>query len=211
LTITDKITPRVGFRFLLNQPEAGSWFIFHLISLIDSCCVGDKDLKCAALLTRKNGSKNMLKEGTVAPNFSANNANGETVQLKALRGQKVVLYFYPKDDTPGCTKEACSFRDAFADFRKRGIEVLGVSVDSEASHKKFTAKYKLPFTLLADPDHSIADAYGVYGEKKFMGRTYMGVKRITFLIDEKGKIKKVFEKVKPEEHARDVLEAFANK
>jgi peroxiredoxin Q/BCP len=153
----------------------------------------------------------MLKEGTVAPNFSANNANGETVQLKALRGQKVVLYFYPKDDTPGCTKEACSFRDAFADFRKRGIEVLGVSVDSEASHKKFTAKYKLPFTLLADPDHSIADAYGVYGEKKFMGRTYMGVKRITFLIDEKGKIKKVFEKVKPEEHARDVLEAFANK
>jgi thioredoxin-dependent peroxiredoxin len=153
----------------------------------------------------------MLKEGKVAPNFSANNANGETVRLKALRGQKVVLYFYPKDDTPGCTKEACSFRDAFADFRKRGIEVLGVSVDSEASHKKFTAKYKLPFTLLADPDHSIADAYGVYGEKKFMGRTYMGVKRITFLIDEKGKIKKVFEKVKPEEHAREVLEAFENK
>ena len=153
----------------------------------------------------------MLKEGTVAPNFSANNAKGETVRLKALRGQKVVLYFYPKDDTPGCTKEACSFRDAFADFRKRGIEVLGVSVDSEASHKKFTAKYKLPFTLLADPDHSIADAYGVYGEKKFMGRTYMGVKRITFLIDENGKIKKVFEKVKPEEHAREVLEAFENK
>jgi len=151
----------------------------------------------------------MLKEGTVAPNFTANNGNGETVRLKDLRGRKVVLYFYPKDDTPGCTKEACSFRDAFGDFRKRGIEVLGVSVDSEASHKKFTAKYKLPFTLLADPDHSIADAYGVYGEKKFMGRTYMGVKRITFLIDEKGKIKKVFEKVKPEEHAREVLQAFA--
>jgi len=151
----------------------------------------------------------MLKEGTVAPNFTANNASGETVRLKDLRGRKVVLYFYPKDDTPGCTKEACSFRDAFADFRKRGIEVLGVSVDSEASHKKFTAKYKLPFTLLADPDHSIADAYGVYGEKKFMGRTYMGVKRITFLVDEKGKIKKVFEKVKPEEHAREVLQGFA--
>ena len=150
----------------------------------------------------------MLKEGIVAPNFTAYNANGETVRLKDLRGRKVVIYFYPKDDTPGCTKEACSFRDAFADFRKRGIEVLGVSVDSEASHKKFTAKYKLPFTLLADPDHSIADAYGVYGEKKFMGRTYMGVKRITFLIDEKGKIKKVFEKVKPEEHAREVLQAF---
>ena len=150
----------------------------------------------------------MLKEGTIAPNFTAKDANGATVRLKDQRGQKVVLYFYPKDDTPGCTKEACSFRDAFADFKKRGIEVLGVSVDSEASHKKFTAKYKLPFTLLADSDHAIADAYGVYGEKKFMGRTYMGVKRITFLIDEKGKIKKVFEKVKPEEHARDVLAAF---
>jgi peroxiredoxin Q/BCP len=150
----------------------------------------------------------MLKEGTIAPNFTAKNTNGETVRLKDLRGQKVVLYFYPKDDTPGCTKEACSFRDAFSQFKKRKIEVLGVSVDSEASHKKFTAKYKLPFTLLADPDHSIADTYGVYGEKKFMGRTYMGVKRITFLIDEKGKIRKVFEKVKPEEHAQEVLEAF---
>ena len=150
----------------------------------------------------------MIKEGTAAPNFAAKDANGEAVRLKDLRGQRVVLYFYPRDDTPGCTKEACSFRDAFADFKKRGIKVLGVSVDSEASHKKFTAKHKLPFTLLADPDHSIADAYGVYGEKKFMGRTYMGVKRITFLIDEKGKIKKVFEKVKPEAHALEVLEAF---
>ena len=150
----------------------------------------------------------MLKEGTSAPNFTAKNANGATVKLKDLRGQRVVLYFYPKDDTPGCTKEACAFRDAFPGFKKRGIAVLGISVDTEASHKKFAAKYELPFTLLADPDHSIADAYGVYGEKKFMGRTYMGVKRITFLIDEKGKIKKVFEKVKPEEHAREVLEAF---
>ena len=150
----------------------------------------------------------MLKDGSVAPNFAAKDANGETVRLKDLRGEKVVLYFYPRDDTPGCTKEACSFRDAFTDFKKRGIRVLGVSVDSEASHKKFTTKYKLPFTLLSDPDHAIADAYGVYGEKKFMGRTYMGVKRITYLIDEKGKIKKVFEKVKPEEHARDVLAAF---
>ena len=150
----------------------------------------------------------MPKEGSVAPNFAAKDENGETVRLKDLRGQRVVLYFYPKDDTPGCTKEACSFRDAFADFKKRDIKVLGVSKDSEASHKKFAAKYKLPFTLLADPDHSIADAYGVYGEKKFMGRTYLGVKRVTFLIDEKGKVKKVFEKVKPEEHAKEVLEAF---
>src|SRR5712664_1825863 len=149
----------------------------------------------------------MLKEGSTAPAFTTSDAEGRTVQLKDFRGQKVVLYFYPKDDTPGCTKEACSFRDAFADFKKRDIKVLGVSIDSEASHKKFAAKYKLPFTLLADPDHSIADAYGVYGEKKFMGRTYLGVKRITFLIDEKGKIRKVLEKVKPEEHAREVLEA----
>jgi len=150
----------------------------------------------------------MLQEGRVAPDFKTTNTNGETVRLKDLRGKKVVLYFYPKDDTPGCTKEACSFRDAFADFTKRGIEVLGVSTDSEASHQKFTAKYKLPFTLLVDTDHSIADAYGVYGEKKFMGRTYMGVKRMTFLIDEKGKIKKIFEKVKVDEHAREVLDAF---
>ena len=151
----------------------------------------------------------MLKEGTAAPAFKTNDANGETVSLKGLRGQKVVLYFYPKDDTPGCTKEACSFRDEFAKFKKRGITVLGVSPDSEASHKKFETKYKLPFTLLADKDHAIADAYGVWGEKKFMGRTYMGVLRTTFLIDEKGKIKKVFEKVKPEDHASEVLEAFA--
>jgi len=151
----------------------------------------------------------MLKEGTVAPDFTVKDANGETVRLKDLRGQKVVLYFYPKDDTPGCTKEACAFRDAFADYKKRNIKVLGVSLDSEASHKKFAAKYKLPFTLLADPDHAISDAYGVYGQKKFMGRSYMGVNRMTFLIDEKGKIKKVFEKVKPEDHASEVLEAFS--
>lgn len=152
----------------------------------------------------------MLKERSAAPNFTASDANGETIRLKDLRGQKIVLYFYPRDDTPGCTKEACSFRDSFAEFKKQNIKVLGVSTDSEASHKKFTAKYKLPFTLLADPDHSIADAYEVYGEKKFMGRTYLGVKRITYLIDEKGKIKKVFEKVKPDEHATEVLAAFAD-
>jgi peroxiredoxin Q/BCP len=150
-----------------------------------------------------------VKEGTTAPAFKTKDANGESVSLKDFRGQKVVLYFYPKDDTPGCTKEACSFRDAFSKFKKQGIAVLGVSPDSEASHKKFTVKYKLPFTLLADTDRSIVEAYGVYGEKKFMGRTYMGVYRTTFLIDEKGKVKKVFEKVKPEEHAGEVLDAFA--
>src|SRR6201988_1089249 len=150
----------------------------------------------------------MIKEGATAPAFKTNDADGETVTLNDLRGQKVVLYFYPKDDTPGCTKEACSFRDAWAKFKKRGITVLGVSPDTEASHKKFETKYSLPFTLLADKDHAIADAYGVWGEKKFMGRTYMGVHRTTFLRDEKGKIKKVFEKVKPEDHANEVLEAF---
>ena len=151
----------------------------------------------------------MVKEGTAAPAFKTTDGNGEPVNLKDFRGKKVVLYFYPKDDTPGCTKEACSFRDAFSKFKKQGITILGVSPDSEKSHQKFTAKYNLPFTLLADTDHSIADAYGVYGEKKFMGRTYMGIHRTTFLIDEKGKIKKVFEKVKPEDHADEVLGAFS--
>ena len=150
----------------------------------------------------------MPKEGNLAPNFSTTDAEGRNVSLKDFRGQKVVLYFYPKDDTPGCTKEACSFRDSFSDFKKRGIKILGVSPDKEASHKKFADKYKLPFTLLVDTDHAIADAYGTYGEKKFMGRTYMGIKRTTFLIDEQGKIKKIFEKVKPDEHGREVLEAF---
>ena len=150
----------------------------------------------------------MLKEGAAAPAFTTKDAEGDTVRLKDFRGQKVVLYFYPRYDTPGCTKEACSFRDAFSKFKQRGIQVLGVSPDDGASHKKFAAKYKLPFTLLTDTDHAISDTYGVYGQKKFMGRTYMGVNRTTFLIDEKGKIKKVFEKVKPEEHASEVLQAF---
>ena len=151
----------------------------------------------------------MVKEGATAPAFKTTDTNGKSLSLKDFSGQKVVLYFYPKDDTPGCTKEACSFRDGFLKFKKRGITILGVSPDSEKSHQKFTAKYKLPFTLLADTDHSIADAYGVYGEKKFMGRTYMGIHRTTFLIDEKGKIKKVFEKVKPDDHADEVLGAFS--
>ena len=149
-----------------------------------------------------------LKEGDKAPDFTAVDGESKTVRLKDLRGQKVVLYFYPKDDTPGCTKEACSFRDSFAKFKKRGIEVLGVSLDNEAKHKKFAAKYDLPFRLLADTDRAISEGFGTYGEKKFMGRTYMGVNRMTFLIDEKGKIKKIFSKVKPEDHAAEVLAAF---
>jgi thioredoxin-dependent peroxiredoxin len=151
----------------------------------------------------------MIKEGATAPAFKTTDQNGDTVTLKDLRGQKVVLYFYPKDDTPGCTKEACSFRDAFPKYKKKGITILGVSPNNEKSHQKFITKFQLPFTLLADTDHSIAEAYGVWGEKKFMGRTYMGIHRTTFLIDEKGKIKKVFEKVKPEDHADEVLGAFS--
>ena len=150
-----------------------------------------------------------LKEGDKAPEFAVADEAGKTVRLKDLRGKKVVLYFYPKDDTPGCTKEACSFRDSFAKFKKRGIEVFGVSLDSEKSHQKFIDKFSLPFRLLADTERKLSDSFGTYGEKKFMGRTYMGVNRMTFLIDEKGKIKKVFEKVKPEDHASEVLEAFS--
>jgi peroxiredoxin Q/BCP len=149
-----------------------------------------------------------IKEGDKAPDFSVRDASGNTVSLKDLRGKKVVLYFYPKDDTPGCTKEACAFRDSFAKFRKRGIEILGVSLDNEKSHQKFAQKYDLPFRLLADTDRAVSESYGTYGKKKFMGRKYMGNHRMTFLIDEKGKIKKVFSKVRPEAHAEEVLDAF---
>jgi len=149
-----------------------------------------------------------LKEGDKAPDFAVPDAEGNTIRLKDLRGKKVALYFYPKDDTPGCTKEACSFRDSFSKFKRDGIEVLGVSLDSEKSHQKFANKYGLPFRLLADTDRKLSESYGTYGEKKFMGRTYMGNNRMTFLIDEKGKIKKIFSKVKPEDHAEEVLSAF---
>ena len=150
----------------------------------------------------------ILKEGDRAPDFTVTDGDGKTVRLRDFRGKKVVLYFYPKDDTPGCTKEACAFRDSYSKFRKRGIEVFGVSLDSEKSHQKFAKKYDLPFRLLADTDRAISDDYCTYGEKKFMGRTYMGNHRMTFLIDENGKIKKIFSKVKPEEHPEEVLEAF---
>ncbi len=149
-----------------------------------------------------------LKEGEKAPDFAVNDETGQVVRLRDLRGKKVVLYFYPKDDTPGCTREACSFRDSFAKFKKRGIEVFGVSLDSEKSHQKFIDKYSLPFRLLADTERELSESFGTYGEKKFMGRTYMGNHRVTFLIDEKGKIKKIFSKVKPDEHAEEVLSAF---
>jgi len=150
----------------------------------------------------------MIKEGDNAPDFVSKDGEGNPIKLSDFSGQKVALYFYPKDDTPGCTKEACSFRDADDVYKEKGIKVLGVSLDDENSHQKFAAKFNLPFTLVADTDHSVADAYGVYGKKQFMGKEYMGVSRVTFLIDEEGKVVKVFNKVDVENHADEVLEAF---
>ena len=150
----------------------------------------------------------MLKEGDVAPDFNTRDASGNQVKLSDFHGQKVVLYFYPKDDTPGCTKQACSFRDASADYEAQGIKVLGVSLDDEASHQAFASKFNLPFTLLSDTDHSVSDAYGVYGEQTWGDKKFMGVARKTFLIDETGTIKKVFDKVNVEQHADEVMAAF---
>ncbi|MBA4148539.1 MAG: thioredoxin-dependent thiol peroxidase [Verrucomicrobia bacterium] len=149
-----------------------------------------------------------LKEGDYAPPFTAMTSGGGKLSLADLRGQNVILYFYPKDDTPGCTKEACSFRDNYEVFRKRGAVILGVSTDPAKSHDKFIEKYRLPFTLLADDDQNIVKAYGVWGEKSFMGRNYFGTHRVTFLIGPDGKIKKIWTKVKPEEHAAEVLAAL---
>ncbi|MBS1795077.1 MAG: thioredoxin-dependent thiol peroxidase [Acidobacteria bacterium] len=153
----------------------------------------------------------MLKEGDSAPEFTAKNQNGEEVKLSDLKGKRVVLYFYPKDDTPGCTKEACSLRDSFDVFEEKGIRVLGVSVDDEKSHQKFISKYSLPFDLLADTDKTLVNAYGVWGEKNNYGKKYMGINRMTFLIDGDGRIAKIFKKVKVAEHADEVLEAFGEK
>ena len=151
----------------------------------------------------------MIKIGIKAPNFVLKDQDGEPHKLSDYLGRPVVLYFYPKDDTPGCTKEACSFRDSFADFKKVGIEVLGVSIDDEASHVKFREKYSLPFTLLSDPDKKVVEKYGVWVEKNNYGKRYWGIARTTFLINADGEIIHVFEKVKPEEHAREVLEKLS--
>lgn len=149
-----------------------------------------------------------LKAGDVAPKLSVATSGGGKISLADYLGKNVILYFYPRDDTPGCTKEACAFRDYFADFEKKGAVVFGVSPDSVKSHDKFVAKFKLPFTLLADEDKKIVVAYGVWGEKSFMGRKYLGVCRVTFLIGPDGKIKKIWPLVKPEEHAAEVLAAL---
>ena len=146
------------------------------------------------------------KVGNIAPQFTLPNQDGEEVSLKDYLGKKVLLYFYPKDDTPGCTTEACSIRDNIGQFKSAKMVVLGVSTDSVKSHKKFADKYGLPFTLLSDEDKKVVNKYGVWGLKKFMGREYMGTMRNSFLIDEEGRIEKVFEKVKPAEHVSQVLE-----
>lgn len=150
-----------------------------------------------------------LKEGDKAPAFTVNTNGGGKISLADYKGKNVILYFYPKDDTPGCTKEACAFRDHFADFKKKGAVVLGVSTDPVKAHDKFVEKFKLPFTLLADEDKKIVEAYGVWGQKSFMGRKYLGTHRVTFLIGPDGKIKKIWPTVKPEEHAKEVLEALS--
>jgi peroxiredoxin Q/BCP len=147
----------------------------------------------------------MVEEGKPAPDFELTTDTGETVKLSDLRGKPVVLYFYPKDDTPGCTRQACDIRDGWAAFQRAGAVVLGVSPDKEASHAKFKAKYDLPFTLLADTDHAVSEAYGVWGQKSFAGRKYMGVERSTFVIGADGDVVKVMRKVDPKTHAGDVL------
>jgi len=143
-----------------------------------------------------------------APDFELEDEMGNPQRLSAFRGQPVLLYFYPKDDTPGCTTEACNFRDDYSDYEKAGVVILGVSPDTPKSHAKFKTKYQLPFTLLADVDHQVCELYGVWALKKMYGKEYYGVERTTFLIDKEGKILKVFEKVKPADHSKEVLEAL---
>jgi peroxiredoxin Q/BCP len=150
----------------------------------------------------------MLKEGDAAPDFSAPTSGGRTVKLSDFLGKNVVLYFYPKDDTPGCTTEACSFRDNLSELHKRGVVVLGVSTDSVKSHDKFVDKYKLTFPLIADESKQVVEAYNAWGEKSFMGRKYMGTHRVTFLIGPDGKIKKIWPTVKPAEHVAQIIEAL---
>ena len=150
----------------------------------------------------------MVEEGKTAPDFELASDTGERVSLSSFRGKPVVLYFYPKDDTPGCTTQACGIRDVYADFRDRGAVVLGVSPDDEASHVKFKEKYSLPFTLLADPGHAVAEKYGVWKERNLYGKKSMGIERSTFVIDADGEVAKVMRRVKPDTHAADVLAAL---
>jgi len=149
-----------------------------------------------------------LNEGDKAPDFKAKDQNGKTVSLKDYKGRKLVLYFYPEDDTPVCTAQACNYRDNFSLLKKEGYEIIGVSPQGIESHKSFEQKFKLPFTLLADPEHAVIDKYGVWGPKQMFGNKYMGLLRTTFLIDEKGIIRKIFLKPKSKKHTAEILEAW---
>jgi thioredoxin-dependent peroxiredoxin len=151
----------------------------------------------------------VIEEGQPVPDVELRTDTGDTVRLADLRGKKVVLYFYPKDDTPGCTKQACAIRDAWGDFRATGAEVFGVSPQDEASHAKFKEKYNLPFTLLVDADHKLADEFGFWKQKSFGGKKYMGIERSTVVIDEGGTVEKIFRRVKPDEHAAKVLQTLS--
>jgi len=150
----------------------------------------------------------VIEEGKPAPDFELQSDTGETVKLSDLKGRPVVLYFYPKDDTPGCTVEACEFRDSYDVFRERGAEILGVSPDDVASHGKFKSKYELPFTLLADPEHEVAEKYGVWEERNSYGKKSMGIKRSTFIIDSDGNVAKAMMGIKPAGHASEVLDSL---
>jgi len=150
----------------------------------------------------------ILKEGDKAPVFSGNDQNGKKISLADYKGKKVILYFYPEDDTPTCTIQACNLRDNYSLLKKNGFVILGVSPDEEKKHKKFEAKFDLPFTLVADPQHTIIDKYGVWGEKKLYGREYMGIHRTTFLIDEKGVIGKIFLRPKNKQHAEEIIKTW---
>jgi len=159
--------------------------------------------------TQIRGGVPMLQAGTTAPDFTLQTDDGGEVTLSDYRGKKVVLYFYPKDDTPGCTAEACSFRDDYAQILAAGAVVLGVSPDDIKSHGRFKVKYRLPFALLSDPDHRVAEMYGAWGERRMYGKSYMGIIRSTFIIDEQGTIVRVFPQVTPKGHSQEVLAALA--
>ncbi len=160
------------------------------------------------MLGKQIASMTTLQEGDKAPDFKVKNEIGEEMRLADFTGKKLVLYFYPKDSTPGCTVESCNLRDCYTQLQAEGFEVLGVSADGEASHQKFIGKHNLPFHLLADTEKKVLNAYGVWGPKKFMGRTYDGIHRTTFVIDEKGIIEKVFIKVKTKTHTEQILESY---
>jgi peroxiredoxin Q/BCP len=158
--------------------------------------------------TKNKVKMSEITEGSIAPHFTSLDQNGKQVSLTDFKGKKIILYFYPKDDTPGCTAQACNLRDNYSDLIKNGFQVIGISTDSIKSHKKFEDKYSLPFPLVADEDKKIVELYGVWGEKKFMGKTYDGINRTTFLIDEEGKIKKIITKPDTKNQTQQVLDAW---